>query len=48
MRIGAKEREIIVGGNGDGQQPDQLSYPVSLAFDRHGNLYVVENENHRL
>lgn len=45
---GAKKGEIIVGENGDEQQPNQLSYPASLSFDCDGNLYVVENENHRV
>ena len=39
---GSKEGTIIVGGNGEGEQSNQLSYPTGLSFDREGNLYVVD------
>jgi DNA-binding beta-propeller fold protein YncE len=45
---GATQGNIIVGGNGEGEQSNQLNGPVGLSFDRHGNLYVVDNENHRV
>jgi DNA-binding beta-propeller fold protein YncE len=45
---GATEGSVIVGGNGVGGQSNQLNQPVSLSFDRHGNLYVVDQGNHRV
>ncbi len=45
---GSKEGNIIVGGNGRGQQTNQLNYPTELSFDREGNLCAVDYENHRV
>jgi sugar lactone lactonase YvrE len=45
---GATQGNIIVDGNGQGEQSNQLNRPIGLSFDRHGNLYVVEYENHRV
>jgi hypothetical protein len=45
---GAKEGTIVVGGNGEGQQSNQFNCPISLSFDRKGNLYVVDCFNHRV
>ena len=45
---GAKEGTIVVGGNGEGEQPNQFSYPTDLSFDQQNNLYVVDWENHRV
>jgi hypothetical protein len=46
---GATEGSVIVGGNGGGGgQSNQLNGPVGLSFDGHGNLYVVDNVNHRV
>ncbi|CAF4357592.1 unnamed protein product, partial [Adineta steineri] len=45
---GAKEGSIVVGGNGEGEQPNQLSYPIGLLFDRQGHLYVADHNNHRI
>jgi DNA-binding beta-propeller fold protein YncE len=45
---GATQGNIIVGGNGRGEQSNQLNRPVGLSFDRHGNLYVVDYGNHRV
>ncbi|CAF4712046.1 unnamed protein product, partial [Rotaria socialis] len=43
-----KQGTVIVGGNSQGAAANQLSYPRGLSFDRHGNLYVVDNENNRV
>ncbi|CAF1590762.1 unnamed protein product, partial [Rotaria magnacalcarata] len=43
-----KQGTVIVGGNGFGAGPNQFYYPVGLSFDRHGNLYVVDSNNHRV
>ena len=45
---GATQGNIIVGGNGEGRQSNQLNWPFGLSFDRHGNLYVVDNGNDRV
>ncbi|CAM4759515.1 unnamed protein product [Rotaria magnacalcarata] len=43
-----KQGTVIVGGNGQGAEANQFHYPVDLSFDRHGNLYVVDRNNHRV
>ncbi|CAF4337478.1 unnamed protein product, partial [Adineta steineri] len=45
---GATEGEIILGGNEQGTQANQLNYPQEISFDRQGNLYVVDRSNHRI
>ncbi len=45
---GATQGKIVVGGNGQGQQANQLSSPIGLSFDQEGNLYVVDCENLRI
>jgi len=45
---GSKEGTIVVGGNGDGKESNQLNYPVGLSFDEQGNLYVADNGNNRI
>jgi DNA-binding beta-propeller fold protein YncE len=45
---GARDGSVIVGGNGVGGQSNQLWVPVGLSFDRHGNLYVADDGNHRV
>ncbi|CAF3939558.1 unnamed protein product [Rotaria sordida] len=45
---GATQGSVIAGGNGAGRQSNQLTSPVGLSFDRHGNLYVVDYENDRV
>ncbi|CAF1462101.1 unnamed protein product, partial [Rotaria sp. Silwood1] len=52
---GAKQGIIVAGGQGEGNSLTQMYYPqgvvvdqLGLSFDRHGNLYVVDNENHRV
>ncbi|CAF1578402.1 unnamed protein product, partial [Adineta steineri] len=44
----AAKGNIVVGGNGEGKQPNQFAYPHGLAFDRQGNLYVIDCDNHRV
>ncbi|CAM2722739.1 unnamed protein product [Rotaria socialis] len=43
-----KQGTVIVGGNGSGAGANQFIYPVGLSFDRHGNLYVADSNNHRV
>ncbi|CAF3086264.1 unnamed protein product [Rotaria sp. Silwood2] len=45
---GATQGDVIVGGNGTGQEANQLNNPQGLSFDGHGNLYVVDQWNHRV
>ncbi|CAF4343683.1 unnamed protein product, partial [Rotaria sordida] len=45
---GATQGAVIIGGKGEGEESNQLNGPVGLSFDRYGNLYVVDNENHRV
>ncbi|CAF4311716.1 unnamed protein product, partial [Adineta steineri] len=45
---GSCEGSIVVGGNGEGEKPNQFSNPVGLSFDVQGNLYVADWSNHRI
>ena len=45
---GATAGEVLAGGNGAGSRSDQLNQPIDLSFDRQGNLFVVEEGNHRV
>jgi sugar lactone lactonase YvrE len=45
---GSKEVSIIIGGNGDGQRPNQFDHIGGLAFDRQGNIYVADWGNNRI
>ncbi|CAF1083853.1 unnamed protein product [Adineta steineri] len=45
---GNTEGEIVVGGNDDGKELNQLNGPKGLSFDDEENLYVVDNGNHRI
>jgi sugar lactone lactonase YvrE len=45
---GVKEGIIVVGGNGEGKQSNQLNYPMAVSFDQQGNLYVADCDNHRI
>ncbi|CAF4190261.1 unnamed protein product, partial [Adineta steineri] len=39
---------IVVGGNGQGNESNQLNYPTGLCFDDERNLYVGDHYNHRI
>ncbi|CAF1284991.1 unnamed protein product, partial [Rotaria magnacalcarata] len=43
-----KQGTVIVGGNGRGAGANQFNFPTGLSFDRHGDLYVVDSNNHRV
>ncbi|CAF5226652.1 unnamed protein product, partial [Rotaria magnacalcarata] len=43
-----KQGTVIAGGNGAGAGANQFNSPVGLSFDRHGNLYVTDYNNHRV
>ena len=38
----------IVGCYGSGSASNQLSGPINMAFDRHGNIFVVDQNNDRI
>jgi sugar lactone lactonase YvrE len=44
----AEEGTIVVGGNGKGEESNQLNQPRGLSFDGEGNLCVVDGGNDRL
>ncbi|CAF1178396.1 unnamed protein product [Adineta steineri] len=39
---------LVAGGNGKGEESNQLNSPTHLSFDDEGNLYVVDQYNHRI
>ncbi|CAF2037868.1 unnamed protein product [Rotaria magnacalcarata] len=43
-----KQGTVIAGGNGAGAGANQFNSPVGLSFDRHGDLYVTDYNNHRV
>ncbi|CAF1570925.1 unnamed protein product [Rotaria magnacalcarata] len=43
-----KQSSVVVSGNGEGAGANQFSGPFGLSFDRHGNLYVPDYNNHRV
>jgi hypothetical protein len=47
-REGDAEGEILVGGNRQGKEANQLNFPTDLSFDNQRNLYVVDCDNHRI
>ncbi|CAF3865219.1 unnamed protein product, partial [Rotaria sp. Silwood1] len=44
----ATQETVIIGGNDEGAQANQIWNPIGLTFDLHGNLYVVEYWNNRV
>jgi hypothetical protein len=45
---GETEGSVVVGGNRQGAQANQLNAPVGLSFDRQNNVYVVDHNNQRI
>lgn len=45
---GEREGRIVVGGNRQRREKNQLCQPVGLSFDLEGNLYVADCHNHRI
>ena len=46
--LSAQLLTTVAGGNGIGYAQNQLGYPESIFVDSIGNLYVVEQTNHRV
>ena len=42
------EGRIVAGGNGKGNQLNQLNYPTNIFIDREESVYVSDNGNHRV
>ncbi|CAF1227401.1 unnamed protein product [Adineta steineri] len=38
----------LVGCYGAGSQSNRLNYPLSFSFDRSGNMFVTDRDNHRI
>ncbi|CAF4219270.1 unnamed protein product, partial [Adineta steineri] len=38
----------VAGGNGQGNESNQLYCPSALSFDDEENLYVADARNHRI
>ncbi|CAF1667044.1 unnamed protein product, partial [Adineta ricciae] len=48
IREDANGFRCLVGCDGKGSQSDQLSSPFTLSFDIDGNIFVIDNGNHRI
>ena len=46
--IGDKNNIVVAGGNGQGNQLNQLNYPTNLFVDEEQALYVSDNNNQRV
>ena len=46
--IGDKNGIVVAGGNGQGNQLNQLNYPTYLFVDEEQAVYVSDNNNHRV
>ena len=44
----ATKGQALVGDNGRGSRVDQLNGPASASLDDRGNLYIVDQDNHRI
>ncbi|CAF3338312.1 unnamed protein product [Rotaria socialis] len=47
-QLGEKNGTLVAGGNGYGDEPNQLNRPTYLFVDRQQNVYVSDNRNHRV
>ena len=47
-RLGLNGYQCILGCYGKGSTSYQLNHPRMLSFDSHGNIYVIDGDNHRL
>ncbi|CAF3523053.1 unnamed protein product, partial [Rotaria sp. Silwood2] len=43
-----KKGTLVAGGNGNGANLNQLNWPTYIFIDRHQNVYVSDNGNHRV
>ncbi|CAF4897568.1 unnamed protein product, partial [Rotaria socialis] len=47
-QLGEKNGTLVAGGNGQGNEPNQLNSPAHLVVDREQNVYVSDWNNHRV
>ncbi|CAF1124498.1 unnamed protein product [Adineta ricciae] len=47
-KVGDKSGEVVAGGNGGGNQFDQLNGPYGVFVDKNHSVYVVDTGNHRV
>ncbi|CAF1687345.1 unnamed protein product, partial [Adineta ricciae] len=47
-KIGDKEGKLVAGGNGEGDQLNQLSSPTYLVVDDEQSVYISDNSNNRV
>ncbi|CAF1502922.1 unnamed protein product, partial [Adineta steineri] len=38
----------VAGGNGEGQQSNQLNHPIGMFIDKNKNIFIADRENHRI
>ncbi|CAF4346555.1 unnamed protein product, partial [Adineta steineri] len=48
LRSRSNDIRCIIGCNGKGSQSHQLFFPTSLSFDSYGNIYIIDEDNHRI
>ena len=42
------ENKVIAGGNGEGDQLNQLSYPLNFFIKNHKSIFIADGDNHRI
>ncbi|CAF4709002.1 unnamed protein product, partial [Rotaria socialis] len=47
-QLGEKNYTLVAGGNGEGNGLNQFNFPTYLFADRQQNVYVSDNDNHRV
>ncbi|CAF1216270.1 unnamed protein product [Adineta steineri] len=47
-KLNSNTGQVIAGKNGQGNQSNQLNFPIGLSFDNEENLYVVDRNNDRV
>lgn len=45
---GAQSGELLFGNHEFGDQANQFEFPIDIDFDREGNLYITDRNNHRI
>jgi hypothetical protein len=49
LRLGPHGLDCVVECSGEsGSKPNQLNAPFSISFDTYGNIFVLDEENHRI
>ncbi|CAF1104096.1 unnamed protein product [Adineta steineri] len=38
----------VAGGNGEGQQSNQLNHPIGMFIDKNKNIFIADTSNHRI